>query len=181
MKPVPQKRVNFNGMQAYFQQLCFSSTHNVFFRTVQWSAKKRPTAKFSATSLEVYSLYKWLKKHLFQNILKFNPFVFIKNKWLFTSSEGFSALEKNSVIFLRGQCCPSSWVWLTAANGNASLAHFSLNFNLLGRNLKKVRQRPVLSAEVCHTIPDHSAELFAERRRSLQAVKALWGLISRPY
>jgi hypothetical protein len=31
----------------------------------------------------------------------------------------------------------------------------------------------------CHTLPDHSAELFADGRRALKAVKALLGLISR--
>ncbi len=39
----------------------------------------------------------------------FNPFLFIKNKRLFISSEGFSTLEKNALI--REQCCSSSRVW----------------------------------------------------------------------
>ncbi len=87
MKPVPQKRVIFNGMQDYFQQLRFSSTNHVFFRTVQWSAKKHPTAKFSATSQEVNSLYKWLKNFSFCfKIYVINPFLFIKNKSLILSS-----------------------------------------------------------------------------------------------
>jgi hypothetical protein len=32
---------------------------------------------------------------------------------------------------------------------------------------------PLLSAEDCHTQPDHSAELFAEDRSALKAEKAL--------
>jgi hypothetical protein len=45
---------------------------------------------------------------------------------------------------------------------------------------KKCAKWPLLSAEGCHTLPDHSVELFAEGRRALKAVKALRGLISRP-
>jgi hypothetical protein len=43
-----------------------------------------------------------------------------------------------------------------------------------------VRQTAILSSEGCHTISDHPAELFAEGRRALKAVKALSGLLSRP-
>jgi hypothetical protein len=45
---------------------------------------------------------------------------------------------------------------------------------------KKGAKWPLLSAEGCHTLPDHSAELFADGRRSLKAVKALSGMISWP-
>ncbi len=67
-----------------------------------------------------------------------------------------------------------------------------VNMNLLGQawqprclshcKFKQYTKRPLLSAEGCHsqTLPDHSAELFVEGRRALKAVKALWGLISRP-
>jgi hypothetical protein len=41
-------------------------------------------------------------------------------------------------------------------------------------NLKKKSAKwPLLSAEGCHILTDHSAELFAEGRRALKAVKAL--------
>jgi hypothetical protein len=40
-------------------------------------------------------------------------------------------------------------------------------------NLKKGRHWPLLSAEGCHTLTHHSAELFAGGRRALKAVKAL--------
>jgi hypothetical protein len=39
-------------------------------------------------------------------------------------------------------------------------------------NLKKCAKRPLLSAEGCHTLPDHSAVMFAEGRMALKAVKA---------
>jgi hypothetical protein len=38
---------------------------------------------------------------------------------------------------------------------------------------KKSVRWPLLSAEGCHTLPDQSAELFAEGRRTLKAIKAL--------
>jgi hypothetical protein len=47
-------------------------------------------------------------------------------------------------------------------------------------NLKKLRQRPLLFTEGCHTLTDHSAELFAEGRRALKAIKSLLGPISSP-
>ncbi len=55
---------------------------------------------------------------------KFNPFLFIKNKCLFISSEGFSSLKKILWYVLRRQCCLSSRVWQPAADSNISLAHF---------------------------------------------------------
>ncbi len=39
--------------------------------------------------------------------------------------------------------------------------------------LKKSTKRPFLSVEGCHILPDHSAELFAEGRRALKAVKTI--------
>jgi hypothetical protein len=59
-----------------------------------------------------------------QRHLSFNPFLFIQNKLLFISPEGFSALEKTLWYFLRGQCCPSSRVWQPSADSNGSLVHF---------------------------------------------------------
>jgi hypothetical protein len=50
-----------------------------------------------------------------------NPFLFIKNKQLFISSEGFSALEKP---ILRRPCCPSNRAWQPSADSNGCLAHF---------------------------------------------------------
>ncbi len=115
-----------------------------------------------------------------------NPFLFIKNKWLFISSEGFSTLWKK---------CPD-----ILSEGNAALTvgcdsplqivmavwrPFCLNLNFLGRVWQPlltimVRKRPLLSANSCHNRPDHSADLFAEGRSAIKAIKALWGLISRP-
>ncbi len=43
------------------------------------------------------------------------PFLFFKNKRLFISSEGFSAMEKAPWCVLKGQCCPSSRVWQAMA------------------------------------------------------------------
>jgi hypothetical protein len=40
-------------------------------------------------------------------------------------------------------------------------------------NLKKGTKRPLLSAEGCHFLTDHSAELFTEGRRALKAVKTI--------
>jgi hypothetical protein len=40
-------------------------------------------------------------------------------------------------------------------------------------NFTKGAKWPLLSAEGCHTLPDPSAELFAEGRRALMAVNAL--------
>ncbi len=62
-----------------------------------------------------------------------NPFLFMKNKRLFISSEGFSTLAKNALICYQRQCCPSSRVWQPSTDRNVSLAHFLFNFNFLGR------------------------------------------------
>jgi hypothetical protein len=47
----------------------------------------------------------------------------------------------------------------------------------IGRSINRTFRPPLakwtlLSAEGCHTLPDHSAELFAEDRRALKAVQA---------
>ncbi len=62
-----------------------------------------------------------------------NPFLFIKNKRLFISLEGFSALEKMSWYVLRGQGCSSSQAWQPSADSNGRLAHFLKNLTFLGR------------------------------------------------
>ncbi len=56
----------------------------------------------------------------------FNPFLFIKSKRIFISSEGFSALEKNAVICsqrAKKNCCLSSWVWHPLQIEMGGLAH----------------------------------------------------------
>ncbi len=58
----------------------------------------------------------------------FNPFLFIKNKWLYISSEGFSTLEKTSWYVFRGQCCHSSRVGQPSVDNNGNLAPFCFNF-----------------------------------------------------
>ncbi len=71
----------------------------------------------------------------------------------------------------RGQCCSSSRC--------ESPLQIVMAFVVL-YIWKKCAKQPLLSAEGCHTLLDHPEELFAEGRRALKAVKALWGLISRP-
>ncbi len=110
----------------------------------------------------------------------FNPFLFIKNKWLFISSEGFSALEKNTVMCSLRAMLPSSRVWQSSADSNDSLPHiFWIWTSWVGSDsplltimavwrasnvLKKCVKRPLLSAEDCHTRPDHSAEYCSLQR-----------------
>jgi hypothetical protein len=59
-------------------------------------------------------------------IVTFNPFLFIKNKRLFISSEGFSVLEKNTMIFSQGNAAHPS------ADSDGSWVHFSFKFELPG-------------------------------------------------
>ncbi len=111
------------------------------------------------------------------------------------SSEGLSVLEKKILWYvLRGQCCPSSRVWQPAADRTGCIGALTKKMNLLDRvwqpaanyngclacfKFKKKRsKRSLLSAAGCLTRPDHSAE--QEGRRAQKAIKALWGLISRP-
>ncbi len=51
--------------------------------------------------------------------------------WLFKSSEGFSVLEKNTVMFSYGNAAHPVRCDSRLADSNGSLAHF-LNLNLLG-------------------------------------------------
>jgi hypothetical protein len=55
------------------------------------------------------------------------------NKWLFISSEDFSALEKKHEMFSEGKCCPSSRVWQPSAdsNGNLTIRRTFFNMNFL--------------------------------------------------
>ncbi len=102
----------------------------------------------------------------------FNPFLLIKNKWLFISSEGFATFEKTPWYVIRGQCCPSSQVWQPSADSNASLTPFLFEFKLSGSGVtalcwqKWCTKRPLLSAEGCHTRPDHSAEYCRGQERT---------------
>ncbi len=59
----------------------------------------------------------WLDHGPLPLCLFINPFLFIKNKQLLVSSEGFSVLEKNAVI-------RSQRVWQPSADTNDCLAHF---------------------------------------------------------
>ncbi len=125
---------------------------------------RRPEVEWQI--LSIFS--KIMGSHLWRNFL--NPFIFIKNKHLVTSSEGFSALGKKAV--LRWHCCPSSHVWQPVANSNGSLVNFFLNLNMMSRVwqlaaevmsgalqiLKKCNKQPLISAAGSHTRPHHSAE-----------------------
>jgi hypothetical protein len=61
--------------------------------------------------------------------------------------------------------CPSSPVSQPPADSNGHLACLSFD--------KTCTIRPLLSAEGCHTLPDPSAEVFAEGKRAVKAVQAL--------
>ncbi len=59
----------------------------------------------------------------FWQVCNINPFLFIKTKRLFISSEGFSTLEEKKTPWyvIRGQRCPSVWVWKPFAGSSGSL------------------------------------------------------------
>ncbi len=62
-----------------------------------------------------------------------NPFLFIKNKRLFISSEGFSTLEKNALICYHRAMLPFQLgVTSLCRYSNGSLAPFLLKFELSG-------------------------------------------------
>jgi hypothetical protein len=77
-----------------------------------------------------FNCWVWLVQFIVQpNLLLqlcwwFNHFLFIKNKQLFISSQGFSSLVETPWYVIRGQCCPSSWVWQSSADSNGSLTPF---------------------------------------------------------
>jgi hypothetical protein len=57
---------------------------------------RRKRAKLFTSNCQPQVIIQTKKIHTAYSI--FNPFLFIKNKWLCTSSEGFSAIEINNVI-----------------------------------------------------------------------------------
>ncbi len=125
-------------------------------------------------------------------LFHFNPLLFIK-KWLFISSEGFSALKKMSWYVLKGQCCPSSRLWQPSAESYSRVPHFFKIWTCWVRhdsplqivmdvwrasNFKKVRQKAIA---ICRGGLSHPTRLLSRiEGRALKAVQSLWGLISRP-
>jgi hypothetical protein len=110
-----------------------------------------------------------------------NPFLFIKNKQLFLSSEGFSVLQKRQDMFSEGYAaqfsahpvrCDSPLqvvmvVW--------RIFFLNLNFGV-SQVLKKVLQTAIIicsGLSHCLTRPDHSADKFAEGRSALRAVMTI--------
>ncbi len=102
-----------------------------------------------------------------QNRGSINPFLFRK-KTAIISSEGVSPpLKKTPWSVLRGQCYLTSRVWQPSADSNGRLACFKFEKSVPNGHY------------YLQSLPDYSAEMFVEGRRALEAVKALWGLISR--
>ncbi len=124
---------------------------------------------------------------------KVNPFIFIKNKWCVISSEGLSALEKTPCYVLRRLCCPSRLVLPVGTQikkkltcclcGSSGRVQEPATDNISCLLLFKCKKVSQTSITICSGLPHPTrwlTEQFAEGRRALKAVKALWGLISRP-
>ncbi len=121
-----------------------------------------------------------------QDAVSSNPFLFIKSKTTIFIFRVFLHLWKNAVTYSQRECCPSSRTWQPSPDSNGHLAHF-FKFELAGPALQpsadsngrlagfkfeqKCAKWPLLSAEGWTTLPDHSAELFAEGRRALKSSK----------
>jgi hypothetical protein len=73
-----------------------------------------------------------LRRGIHQGEFDFNPFLFIKNKRLFISSEGFSTLEKNAMICYQRAMLPIQSGVTASADNNGSLAPFLFEFKLSG-------------------------------------------------
>jgi hypothetical protein len=65
----------------------------------------------------------------------FNPFLFIKSKRLFISSEGFTTLEKNALICYQRIMAPVQSGVTPSADSNSSLAHYLFEFKLSGSDV----------------------------------------------
>ncbi len=87
-----------------------------------------------------------------------------KINWYFHHQRVSPPMKKTQWYIIRGQCCPSIWVWQPSADSNVSLSPFLFEYELSGQGGTALcwqtwcTKRPLLSAEGCHTQPDHPAE-----------------------
>ncbi len=82
-----------------------------FLQISHMNKKRKRKRRMNQRSMRKINMRKRrISRRSMRKMSMINPFLFIKNKRLFISSEGFSTLEKTPLYVIREQCCPASWV-----------------------------------------------------------------------